>query len=143
MSKQSPLTFSKLCFEINILPALGEDGEASSSEALLHHGLGGLSHGMGLHEHESRVLGGLKGSHIRRLFSGRGTFSFFDFQRWDCNFISLHKKVSAKSFTMAAFESTKNSAFVFVKPHAVTEATKAMVKEGLTAAGLTILSEGR
>jgi hypothetical protein len=30
-----------------------------------------------------------------------------------------------------------------VKPHAVTEATKTMVKEGLTAAGLTILSEGR
>ena len=47
---------------------------------------------------------------------------------------------------MAAFESTKNSAFVFVKPHAVTEATKAMVKEEvldmarkLGAAGLNLL----
>jgi hypothetical protein len=37
--------------------------------------------------------------------------------------------------------SLKNSAFVFVKPHANTEATRAMVKEGLQAAGLTILSE--
>ena len=36
----------------------------------------------------------------------------------------------------------KNSAFVFVKPHAVTEATKTLVKEGLIAAGLTVLSEG-
>ena len=36
----------------------------------------------------------------------------------------------------------KNSAFVFVKPHAVTEATKLLVKKGLCDAGLTILSEG-
>ena len=35
-----------------------------------------------------------------------------------------------------------NNAFVFVKPHAVTEAAKALVKEGLIAAGLTITSEG-
>jgi adenine phosphoribosyltransferase len=35
-----------------------------------------------------------------------------------------------------------NSAFVFVKPHAVTDATKVLVKEGLIASGLTILSEG-
>ena len=37
---------------------------------------------------------------------------------------------------------TKNSAFVFVKPHAVTDATIALVKTGLAASGLTILSEG-
>ena len=43
---------------------------------------------------------------------------------------------------MAALVPTKNSAFVFVKPHAVTEATKTLVKEGLIAAGLTITSEG-
>ena len=36
----------------------------------------------------------------------------------------------------------KNSAFVFVKPHAVTEATKDLVKKGLVDAGLTITSEG-
>jgi nucleoside diphosphate kinase len=35
-----------------------------------------------------------------------------------------------------------NQAFVFIKPHAVTEATKAMVKESLQAKGLTIMSEG-
>ena len=35
-----------------------------------------------------------------------------------------------------------NSAFVFIKPHAVTEATKALVQEGLKAAGLVITSEG-
>jgi nucleoside diphosphate kinase len=35
-----------------------------------------------------------------------------------------------------------NSAFVFVKPHAVTEATKSLVKAGLVAAGLTVTSEG-
>jgi len=39
-------------------------------------------------------------------------------------------------------EKKSNSAFVFVKPHAVTEATKALVKEGLQAAGLVITSEG-
>ena len=36
----------------------------------------------------------------------------------------------------------KNSAFVFIKPHANTEPTKALVKEALLAKGLTILSEG-
>jgi DivIVA domain-containing protein len=35
-----------------------------------------------------------------------------------------------------------NSAFVFIKPHAVNEATKVMVQEGLKAAGLVITSEG-
>merc|ERR1711998_629379 len=37
----------------------------------------------------------------------------------------------------------KNSAFVFIKPHAVTEDVKKMVKEGLEAKGLKILREGR
>jgi nucleoside diphosphate kinase len=51
--------------------------------------------------------------------------------------------------TVADFRSSRkhsiqkmNSAFVFVKPHAVTEATKALVKEGLLAAGVEILTEG-
>uniref|UniRef100_A0A7S2SSL9 adenine phosphoribosyltransferase n=1 Tax=Rhizochromulina marina TaxID=1034831 RepID=A0A7S2SSL9_9STRA len=35
-----------------------------------------------------------------------------------------------------------NCAFVFVKPHAVTEATKDLVREGLTRRGLRILNEG-
>ena len=34
-----------------------------------------------------------------------------------------------------------NSAFVFVKPHANTEATQKLVREKLTAAGIEILSE--
>mmetsp|Transcript_19987 Transcript_19987/g.23951 ORF Transcript_19987/g.23951 Transcript_19987/m.23951 type:complete len:336 (-) Transcript_19987:137-1144(-) len=36
----------------------------------------------------------------------------------------------------------KNSAFVFIKPHAVTEATKNLVSSGLKAKGLKIKSEG-
>jgi nucleoside diphosphate kinase len=43
---------------------------------------------------------------------------------------------------IAAANGPKNSAFVFVKPHAVTEATKDLVKKGLVDAGLTITSEG-
>lgn len=35
-----------------------------------------------------------------------------------------------------------NSAFVFVKPHAVTDATKALVKSTLEAKGIKILDEG-
>merc|ERR1711862_1068839 len=37
---------------------------------------------------------------------------------------------------------TKNAAFVFVKPHAVTPEVNKMVKEGLEAKGLKILKEG-
>merc|ERR1719387_2906264 len=37
---------------------------------------------------------------------------------------------------------TKNAAFVFVKPHAVTPATNAMVREGLKAKGMKITGEG-
>lgn len=35
-----------------------------------------------------------------------------------------------------------NSAFVFIKPHAVTEATKALVKATLEANGVRIVKEG-
>ena len=35
-----------------------------------------------------------------------------------------------------------NSAFVFIKPHAVTDATKALVSTQLAAAGIKVLSEG-
>jgi hypothetical protein len=35
-----------------------------------------------------------------------------------------------------------NSAFVFIKPHAVTEPTKALVKQLLEARGITIVQEG-
>lgn len=38
--------------------------------------------------------------------------------------------------------SSKNMAFVFIKPHAVTEATKKLVAEVLAAKGLTILEQG-
>jgi len=36
----------------------------------------------------------------------------------------------------------KNTAFVFIKPHAVTENTKSLVSDGLRAKGLTITKEG-
>ncbi|KAK3235226.1 hypothetical protein CYMTET_54553 [Cymbomonas tetramitiformis] len=35
-----------------------------------------------------------------------------------------------------------NTAFVFIKPHAVTDPVKALVKEGLVAKGLNVLTEG-
>merc|ERR1719401_867712 len=38
--------------------------------------------------------------------------------------------------------SAKNAAFVFVKPHAVTDKVKVLVKERLEAKGITILKEG-
>lgn len=41
----------------------------------------------------------------------------------------------------AAAGPSKNSAFVFIKPHAITEETKAMVKKKLEGAGITILAE--
>jgi TPR repeat protein len=49
---------------------------------------------------------------------------------------------AAEPTKAASARVAKNSAFVFVKPHANTEATRALVSAGLTAAGLTILHEG-
>lgn len=45
------------------------------------------------------------------------------------------------SKTQQAEEQLVNSAFVFVKPHANTDATQRLVREKLTEAGITILSE--
>ena len=54
----------------------------------------------------------------------------------------LQKRASAASTDSACdSKSLRNSAFVFVKPHANTPATQALVKEKLTNAGITILSE--
>lgn len=47
-----------------------------------------------------------------------------------------------KAEAAAAPAAPTNSAFVFVKPHAVTPKANAMVKEGLEAAGLKVTSEG-
>lgn len=52
----------------------------------------------------------------------------------------LHKKVSASS-TCDAPGALKNSAFVFVKPHANTVAAQELVKQQLVKAGIEILSE--
>ena len=41
-----------------------------------------------------------------------------------------------------ATDEPKNSAFVFIKPHAVTEPAVALVREALVSRGLTILGEG-
>jgi len=48
----------------------------------------------------------------------------------------------AEAAAEAAPAAPTNSAFVFVKPHAVTPKANAMVKEGLEAAGLKVTSEG-
>merc|ERR1712046_222130 len=45
-------------------------------------------------------------------------------------------------FNKAPGGAAKNSAFVFVKPHAVTPAVNQMVRDGLKAKGLTITAEG-
>mmetsp|Transcript_11421 Transcript_11421/g.16635 ORF Transcript_11421/g.16635 Transcript_11421/m.16635 type:complete len:373 (-) Transcript_11421:222-1340(-) len=49
--------------------------------------------------------------------------------------------VSDENTNNTCSSSLKNSAFVFVKPHANTEATQKMVRTKLTEAGVTILSE--
>jgi hypothetical protein len=60
---------------------------------------------------------------------------------------SWHVKQQRAVATAAATESSsscaavKNSAFVFVKPHANTPATQKLVQEKLTAAGCNILTE--
>jgi len=51
-------------------------------------------------------------------------------------------KAAPKAEAAAAPAAPTNSAFVFVKPHAVTPKANAMVKEGLEAAGLKVTSEG-
>lgn len=56
--------------------------------------------------------------------------------------LAFQKKACASAAdTCDAKKGLLNSAFVFVKPHANTPATQALVKEKLTDAGITILSE--
>mmetsp|Transcript_9954 Transcript_9954/g.12934 ORF Transcript_9954/g.12934 Transcript_9954/m.12934 type:complete len:346 (+) Transcript_9954:123-1160(+) len=57
--------------------------------------------------------------------------------------IFMKKKMDAscEDVTVASAAGLKNSAFVFVKPHANTAATQALVQEKLISSGLTILSE--
>jgi nucleoside diphosphate kinase len=57
--------------------------------------------------------------------------------------LSNHYSESSLVMCAAAKEAErKNTAFVFIKPHAVTEASKQMVAEGLKAKGLKIVTEG-
>eukprot|EP00854_Cymbomonas_tetramitiformis_P010470 gene10470-12381_t len=51
----------------------------------------------------------------------------------------LEKQVAALEVELVK---KTNSAFVFIKPHATTPATKKLVKEGLMEAGISIISEG-
>lgn len=55
--------------------------------------------------------------------------------------LALQKKAAAAASSDAASCDLKNSAFVFVKPHANTPATQKLVKEKLTEAGIEILTE--
>lgn len=57
--------------------------------------------------------------------------------------LALQKKASAAASPSDASCDAKllNSAFVFVKPHANTEATQELVKRKLTDAGISILEE--
>lgn len=54
----------------------------------------------------------------------------------------LAKSVKIAGAAGPAPEYTKNEAYVFIKPHAVTPKVEALVKEGLQKKGITILSEG-
>lgn len=57
--------------------------------------------------------------------------------------MSARKTETQASVAQCAVQAeSKNTAFVFIKPHAVTEATKAMVNKGLQDNGMTILTEG-
>jgi hypothetical protein len=51
------------------------------------------------------------------------------------------EEVLAKMVELNEVNALKNSAFVFVKPHANTPATQKLVRDGLAKAGITILSE--
>jgi hypothetical protein len=51
-------------------------------------------------------------------------------------YLGLHFR--RKKTTSQASHQKMNSAFVFIKPHAVTEATKALVTSGLAAQGVTV-----
>jgi len=52
-------------------------------------------------------------------------------------------QMSERSMTLCATSDERpNTAFVFIKPHAVTEATKGLVSAGLQAKGLKILTQG-
>merc|ERR1712137_79558 len=65
--------------------------------------------------------------------------SLFD-QLEDMNASDCLKKAAA--LQRMQLPETRNAAFVFVKPHAVTPAVNDMVREGLKAKGLKILKEG-
>ena len=54
---------------------------------------------------------------------------------------SIWSKKATAAETSSSCADLKNSAFVFVKPHANTEATQKMVRETLEAKGIEILSE--
>lgn len=56
--------------------------------------------------------------------------------------LSQEERSKLQNALGGASEPTKNSAFVFIKTHAITDPVKALVKKKLEDAGITILSEG-
>merc|ERR1712242_305763 len=54
----------------------------------------------------------------------------------------LKKVLELANLNQAAFAPVKNSAFVFIKPHAVTPKVKELAKKGLQEKGINILKEG-
>lgn len=56
--------------------------------------------------------------------------------------LAMREQTEPKMAMCAASADRKNTAFVFIKPHAVTEDAKKMVSEGLKAKGMTIMTEG-
>jgi len=61
-----------------------------------------------------------------------------DLDSKDC----LQKVLELANLNQAAFSPLKNSAFVFIKPHAVTPKVKQLAKKGLQEKGIKILKEG-
>jgi hypothetical protein len=56
-------------------------------------------------------------------------------------FFTLHRKAAAAASEGQSCDALKNSAFVFVKPHANTVSVRDLVRETLVDAGISILSE--
>lgn len=94
----------------------------------------------------SRLMHGARATAGARTFSTSSSMSsrkvVFSMAATAALGVTMMALSSQPEVAFCAAGERKNSAFLFIKPHAVTEPTKQMVTEGLKAGGLTILTEG-
>merc|ERR1711957_960424 len=82
-------------------------------------------------------------SHVGSLFrSGSGPLFLAEKNSHDDVLPNMNRDIFRGGGGVAAAEDLKNAAFVFVKPHAVTDSTNAMVEKRLVEKGLKITGEG-